>query len=144
VKGFGCRPIGTSGLALGPASESLRGRNPRGAGATYGDFGILVGALPLRRRGSRPPVARPARRDGDEAGAALGAGTVAAVGMAVAGGSDERGADRGALDGWPEARAPVAGRVARVSLRIMARQRRGQERAPAARGDGGRARRSRR
>ena len=36
VKGFGCRPVEIYPPVVGPASESLRGRNPRG----------LVGGLP--------------------------------------------------------------------------------------------------
>jgi hypothetical protein len=44
VKGFGCRPVVTIPRALGgPASESLPGRNPRGAGqavAVYGDLAV--------------------------------------------------------------------------------------------------------
>ena len=32
VKGFGCRPFVTYRAVRGPASESLPGRNPRGAG----------------------------------------------------------------------------------------------------------------
>ena len=37
VKGFGCRPVVTYPPAMGPASESLRGRNPR-AVCVYGDL----------------------------------------------------------------------------------------------------------
>jgi hypothetical protein len=41
VKGFGCRPVVTYPRVLGPASESLQGRNPRWAAravAVYGDL----------------------------------------------------------------------------------------------------------
>jgi hypothetical protein len=42
VKGFRCRPIATAGLAPGPASESLQGRNPRvlGHGGAASAMGI--------------------------------------------------------------------------------------------------------
>jgi hypothetical protein len=33
VRGFGCRPIATIGLAWGPSSESLQGKNPQAEGS---------------------------------------------------------------------------------------------------------------
>ena len=60
VKGFGCRPVVTYPPVMGPASESLRGRNPRGlagglrlwgfdrpaASARDGRAGVVEGGLP--------------------------------------------------------------------------------------------------
>jgi hypothetical protein len=45
VKGFGWRPVAAVRLAVGPASESLQGRNPREGGRggcrkRYGDWSV--------------------------------------------------------------------------------------------------------
>jgi hypothetical protein len=55
VKGFGCRPMATVRLALGPSSESLQGKNPRETSCRRcgGGYGDLIAVLTLdARRGS--------------------------------------------------------------------------------------------
>jgi hypothetical protein len=42
VKGFGCRPVVTYRAVVGPASESLRGRNLRAAGGRCAAYGDLI------------------------------------------------------------------------------------------------------
>src|SRR5260370_22881171 len=51
VKGFGCRPVVTYPPVVGPASESLRGRNPRAAGGRSAVYGDLTGQRPQRGLG---------------------------------------------------------------------------------------------
>jgi hypothetical protein len=60
VKGFGCRPVATVRLALGPSSESLQGRNAREVvcrrcRARYGD---LIAAMRVNARRRTVAVVR--------------------------------------------------------------------------------------
>jgi hypothetical protein len=43
VKGFGCRPRASDRPGIGPASESLRRRNPRESGERLTVYGDLAG-----------------------------------------------------------------------------------------------------
>jgi hypothetical protein len=58
VKGFGCRPVVTYPPVLGPASESLRGRNARGLGGRSGGGPVSVGFWHI----SAPVLAAPDER----------------------------------------------------------------------------------
>jgi hypothetical protein len=53
VKGFGCRPVVTYPRALGPASESPPGRNPRGPHGRLLSMGICRGGGLGRGRAGR-------------------------------------------------------------------------------------------
>jgi hypothetical protein len=58
VKGFGCRPVVACRCLGGPASESLRGRNPRAAIEASAAYGDLIGRRLQRGLPDRPLARR--------------------------------------------------------------------------------------